>query len=47
MRKFGLWLEYGNSKLVDLETGEIVAETPNEIQKMLVANENNCTLQLI
>lgn len=46
MKKFGLLLDYGNSKLVDLETGEIVAETPNEIQKTLVDNEN-CTLQLI
>lgn len=47
MMKFGLYLEIGVNQLVDLTTGEIVAETVDTIQEYLQKYENNYTLEII
>jgi hypothetical protein len=47
--KFGLILnqEEENAILIDLNTGEILAEDKNSIKNWLTAFENNFTLTLI
>lgn len=45
--KFGLYLENGHRELIDLTTGEILAETAESVSQWLRAYENNYTLELI
>lgn len=47
MLKLAIIFEKQKRTLVDMETGEIYAETPEEIQNFLIKNENNYVLQII
>lgn len=47
MLKLAIIFEKDRKYLVDMETGEIYAETPKEIQNFLIKHENNYTLQAI
>lgn len=47
MMKFGLYVENKRIELIDLATGEILAESKDSIQAWLRAYENNYTLELI
>lgn len=47
MLKLGMIFEKNERCLIDMETGEIYAETPEEIQNFLEKHENNYTLQAI
>lgn len=46
MMKFGLFFEEKKIVLIDMETGEILAETPQGIKQWLTAYEEY-TLQII
>lgn len=46
MMRFGLQTE-GNICLIDMETGEILAETKEGIQEWLESYEDNYTLTLL
>ena len=45
MLKLAIIFEKQKRTLIDMETGEIYAETPEEIQNFLIENENNYVLQ--
>ena len=47
MLKLVIIFDKEKTTLVDMETGEMYAETPEEIQNFLKKHENNYTLQAI
>ena len=47
MLKLAIIFDKEKKTLVDMETGEIYAETSKEIQNFLIKHENNYTLQAI
>ena len=47
MLKLAIIFDKEKKTLVDVETGEIYAETSGEIQNFLIKHENNYTLQAI
>lgn len=47
MLKLAIVFDKEKKTLVDMETGEIYAETSEEIQNFLIKHENNYTLQAI
>ena len=46
MMRFGLYTN-NETCLIDMETGEILAETKEGVQKWLTSYENNYTLTLL
>ena len=47
MMRFGLHLDDRETYLIDMETGEILTETPSGVQEWLESYENNYTLTLL
>lgn len=47
MMRFGLYIKNNKVELIDLETGEILADSKDSVQAWLRAYRDNYTLELI